>query len=136
MADELPNGTAGLLLLEDPGNPGTFLALEGQRDMNVDEAVGEIDTSSKDSPAMTVVGGRYDSSGSFEIIYRPSATAQTALKAAHRARNLVKMRVSEDGVEVEEADVLLTSLGREYPDQDTATSSVDFRVSGEWTAVP
>jgi hypothetical protein len=136
MADEIPNGTAGLLLLEDPLNPGTFLPLEGQRDMNVDEAVGEIDTSSKDSPAMTVVGGRYDSSGSFELVYRPSAPVQVALKTAFRARDLVSMRVSEDGVDVEEAAVLLTALNIEYPDQDTATRSVDFRVSGEWAVVP
>jgi predicted secreted protein len=135
MPDIIPNGTGILLLIEDQTSPGTYLALEGQMDSSLSESVNAIDVSSKDGPAREVVGGRYEADGSVGLIYRPSATAAAQLKEAFRARDLIKFRVSEDGVEVEEADVLLTGHNLDAPDQDRAEVSVDFVLSGEWGEV-
>lgn len=125
MADELPNGTAVLYFLD-----GSTIA--GQRSFNRGQSVNEIDTSSKDSPAKTVVGGRYESSGSFECVYTEAdfATVETAIQA----RDLVTLAKVVDGVPEVEAEVLLTSLSEEHPDQDTSTFSVEFTVSGTWDA--
>lgn len=131
----IPNGTDVLLLLES-AVPGTFVALEAQGDLSVSESVSAIDTSSKDSPARTVIGGRYETSGSLSLLYQPSETAQALLKTKFRARTLVKLRVSEDGTAVEELNALITSHNLDAPYQDRAEVSVDFEGSGEWTAVP
>lgn len=135
MTDVLPNGTAVLLLVES-ATPGTFVALEGQGDLSISESVAAIDTSSKDSPARTVAGGRYETSGSITLLYKPSATAQGLLKDAFRNRELIKLRVSEDGTAVEGIDALITSHNLDAPDQDRTDISIDFEGSGEWVAVP
>lgn len=135
MPDILPNGTGVLLLIESV-TPGTYIALEGQMDASLSESVNAIDVSSKDGAAREVVGGRYEADGSVSLIYRPSATAQARLKDIFRTRDLIKIRVSEDGNEVEEADALVTSHNLDAPDQDRAEVSVDFVISGEWVAVP
>lgn len=135
MSDIIPNGT-GILLLLESAVPGTFVALEAQGDLSISEAVAAIDTSSKDSPARTVVGGRYETSGSITLLYQPSETAQALLKSSFRNRELIKLRVSEDGTAVEELNALITSHNLDAPDQDRAEVSVDFEGSGEWTAVP
>lgn len=135
MPDILPNGTGVLLLIESV-TPGTYIALEGQMDASLSESVNAIDVSSKDGAAREVVGGRYEADGSVSLIYRPSATAQARLKDIFRTRDLIKIRVSEDGTEVEEADALVTSHNLDAPDQDRAEVSVDFVISGEWVAVP
>lgn len=134
MADTLPNGTAVLLLIESD-TPGTYIALEGQGDFSRSESVAAIDVSSKDGPARRVVGGRYESSGSVSLLYKPSATAQALLKQRFRDREVIKLRVSEDGVEVEEANVLITSHNLDAPDQDRSEVSIDFEVDGEWSTV-
>lgn len=135
MADLIPNGTAILLLIESV-TPGTFIALEAQGDLSISESVAAVDTSSKDSPARTVVGGRYETSGSISLLYQPSETAQARLKDQFRNRALIKLRVSEDGTSVEELNALITSHNLDAPDQDRAEVSIDFDGSGEWTAVP
>jgi TP901-1 family phage major tail protein len=135
MSDLLPNGTAVLLLVPDPDNVGQFIPLEAQGDLSINESVNAIDTSSKESPARTVQGGRYESSGSVTLLYRPSAPAQAAIKAAFRNRTLVTMRASEEGVATEECSALLTSHNLEAPDQDRAETSIEFDVSGEWSPV-
>ena len=135
MPDELPNGTAVLLLVEDPGTPGTYIPLEAQGDLSLSESVGVIDTSSKDSPARTLVGGRYETSGSITLLYRPSGEAQAAIKTSFRNRTLVTLSVSEEGEEVEELEALLTSHNLDAPDQDRAEVSIEFEGNGEWTPV-
>lgn len=135
MPDILPNGT-GILLLIESVTPGTFIALEGQMDSSLSEAVNAIDVSSKDGAAREVVGGRYEADGSVSLIYRPSATAQARLKDIFRTRDLITIRVSEDGTEVEEAEALITGHNLDAPDQDRAEVAVDFVISGEWTTVP
>jgi hypothetical protein len=40
---------------------------------------------------------------------------------------------TEDGVQVEEAQAVVTSLSGEAPDQDAATMAAELTVNGEWT---
>lgn len=135
MSDLLPNGAAALLLIDNPDSPGSFIPVEGQAALSRAETVAEIDVSSKDSPATFVAGGRYGSSGSFSFLYVPSRTTVGAVRAALRARALVTIRISEEGEEVETADVLLTNFSLDTPDQERSEVSVDFTVSGEWSPV-
>lgn len=135
MSDLLPNGAAALLLIDNPASPGSPIPVEGQAALSLAETVAEIDTSSKDSPATTVAGGRYGSSGSFSFLYVPSRTTVAAVRAALRERALVPISISEDDEVVERAYVLLTNFSLDLPDQERSEVSVDFTVSGEWSPV-
>lgn len=135
MSQELPNGTAVLVLIEDPTTPGTYIPLEAQGDLSISESSASIDTSSKDARERAVTSGRYESSGSVALLYRPSAPAQAALKASFRAGTLITLRVSEDGEQVEEAQVHITQHNLDAPDQDRAEISIEFDVNGAWELV-
>ena len=131
------NGTSVLLLV----NTGTeetpvLTAVGSQRNLSREETTEEIDVSSKTARAKRALPGRYGSSMSLDALCVPSNACYRALKAAMRDGELIVVRVSEDGVEFEEADALVTSIGEEWPDQEEATISVDLTIDGEWTAVP
>jgi TP901-1 family phage major tail protein len=136
MGDEvLPNGTAVLVLVPDPGNPGQFIPLEAQGDFTQNESMGSIDTSSKDGRARTVDGGRYESSVSLSLLYRPSGTAQAAIKTAFRNATKITLRRAEEGEDIEEASALITQHNLDAPDQDRSEISIEADIDGEWTAV-
>lgn len=130
------NGTDVLLLVRTAEGPDVFTAVGSQRGLTREESVAEVDVSSKDSAAMRVIGGRYGATLSLDALYVPDDTAFLALKTAFRDRDLVRVRISEAGTAVEQADALITGMSETYPDQDAATITVGLRVDGEWTAVP
>ena len=130
------NGTSVLLLV----NTGTeetpvLTAVGSQRNLSREETTEEIDVSSKTSRAKRVLPGRYGSSMSLDALYVPSNTCYLALKGAMRNGELIVVRVSEDGVEIEEADALVTSMSEEWPDQEEASISVDLTIDGDWAVV-
>lgn len=132
MAGEM-NGTL-VLLLVNTGSEGSpiYTAAGSQRGLKRDESTAAIDISSKDSRAARALPGRYSSSLSLDGLYVPDDASFQALKAAMRDGTLIKVRVSEDGVEIEEADAVITKMSESFPDQDAATISVDLTIDGEW----
>jgi TP901-1 family phage major tail protein len=126
-----------VLLLVNTGTVGSpvYTAVGSQRGLSREETTEEIDISSKDERAMRVLAGRYGSTMSLDALYVPDDASFLALKSAMRNGDLILVRLSEDGVEVEEADALVTSMSEEYPDVDAATISVALRIDGEWVTV-
>lgn len=131
------NGTE-ILLLVNTGTEAapTYTVVGSQRDMSREETSEEIDVSSKTGGrAKRVIAGRYGSTMSLDALYVPDDASYLALKNANRDGDLILVRVSEEGVEVEEADALVTGISGEFPDQGAATISVDLTIDGEWTEV-
>jgi len=128
---------ANVLLLVNTGTDQapTYTVVGSQRNLSREETTEEIDVSSKDSRAKRVLAGRYSSSLSLEALYVPSDQAYLALRDTMRNGDLIKIRIEDDSVAVEEADALITSMSEEYPDQAEATISCDLTIDGEWAEV-
>ncbi len=126
-----------LLLLVNTGTAESpaYSVVGSQRNLSREETTEEIDVSSKESRAKRVLAGRYSSSLSLEALYVPTCEAYLALKDAHRNGELIKVRISDQGTEIEEADALITSMSEEFPDQGEATISCDLTIDGEWAEV-
>lgn len=130
------SGTSVLLLV----NTGTaevpdYTAVGSQRGLTLDETTAEIDISSKEAREMRVLPGRYGSTLSLEALYVADDASFISLQSAMRNGDLILVRISEDGAEVEEADALVTSMSGSYPDQAEATITVALRIDGAWVVV-
>lgn len=111
---------------------GVDTVVGSQRNVDISEAVSEIDVSNKDAPEMKVIGGRYSATLSLEALYVPTNAAYNALKSAFRSRTLVQVKIREAGAttNLETFNALITALNRSHPDQGESTTSIDMRVSG------
>lgn len=128
------NGTDILLLV----NTGTaavpaYEAVASQRDVTFDESTEEIDMSSKDSRAQRVDPGRYSASLSLDQLYVWSDAGYQALRDAMRDGEKILVARQDDGVTMETADAVVTSLSEAFPDQEEATVSIDITIDGFWT---
>jgi predicted secreted protein len=121
-------------------NTGTILspvweAATGQRGATFDETTDEIDASSKDSRSKRVLAGRYGSTISMDGLYVPSEATYQALVAANRNGTFILVVRQEEGVDVEQATALVTSISMDAPDNDVSTCSISLTIDGEWTPV-
>jgi TP901-1 family phage major tail protein len=110
------------------------VAVGSQRDCSMEETTETIDMSSKDSRAGRYEPGRYGATLTLDALYVPTDTAYASLSAAMRNGTKVEVVVVEDGVALESADAVVTSLGRSAPDQGEATISAAMTLDGEWTS--
>ena len=126
-----------VLLLVNTGTPSVpvYEAVGSQRDVTFEESTEEIDVSSKDSRAKRVLPGRYSSSLSLDALYVPSDAAYQALKSAMRDGELILVAREEEGVTLETADALITSMSEAMPDQGESTISISLTIDGVWTTV-
>lgn len=121
-------------------NTGTDVApvwttVAGQTGAKVDETTDAIDVSNKDAREGKFTPGRYGSTVSLDgLVDNPVGVGYTALQSAMRDGTLVKLQTMIDSVAVETAQAVVTSLSSDYPDQDSATFSAAFTVSGAWSA--
>lgn len=124
---------ADVLIMTQVGGVDTVVG--SQRNVDISEAVSEIDVSNKDAPEMKVMGGRYSATLSLEALYVPSNAAFMALKTAFRGRTLVTVKIRESGAtaNLETLTALITALNRSHPDQGESTCAIDMRVSGAIT---
>lgn len=126
-----------VLLLVNTGTPTVpvYEAAGSQRDVTFEEATEEIDVSSKDSRAKRVLPGRYSANLSLDALYVPSDDAYQALKSAMRDGELILVAREEEGVTLETANALITSMSEAFPDQGEGTISISLTIDGVWTAV-
>jgi hypothetical protein len=110
-----------------------YEAVGSQRDVSFEETTEEIDVSSKDSRATRVLPGRYGSSLSLDALYVWSDDGYHALRDAMRNGALILVAKQDDGVTMETADALVTSMSEEFPDQEEATIAIDMTIDGFWT---
>ena len=61
--------------------------------------------------------------------------AMKAIRDAKKNREMVILRRSENGTEVEEAEALIETISYEWPDNDNSTVSVDFQLNEAWQEV-
>lgn len=108
----------------------TWTVVGEQTGLTLEEVLSEVDVSSKDGPAF--LPGRYGATGELGGFYLPSSAEYALLQTAVRSGTLVKAHVEEQGNATEEADVIVTRLSRDFPDEGGATISISFRVAGNW----
>lgn len=130
------NGTQFLLYC-NTGSVGSpvWTVVASQKDLKVNESVAKIDTSSKDSPDETVLGGRYSSQVDFDALYVPTDAAYQALESSFRNRALILVQVWNASTAEQQANCLITKLDRAFPDQKEATVALSCVVSGGWTTL-
>jgi len=104
-----------------------------QRDVTFEESTESIDMSSKDNRARRVDPGRYSATMSLDALYVPDDVAYLRLKSAMRDGDKVQLMRQEEGVILESAMAVITSLSEAGPDQDACTVSSSFDIDGEWT---
>jgi TP901-1 family phage major tail protein len=121
---------ADVLLYVDTGTE--FEALAGQRGATRERSAGTIDVSHKLDKYERFIPGRLSSSLSFDGLWVPDDGAYAALEDAYDAQETIVCRLINDGEPWKEADGFLTSISEAYPDQDAATISATFQVSGAW----
>lgn len=130
------SGTDVLLLVNTgTSDSPTYTEVGSQRGLTRAETTAEIDISSKEERAMRVLPGRYGSTMSLDALYVSDCDAFLSLQSAMRNGELILVRISEEELETEEADALITSLSESYPDQAEATVTVALRIDGDWTTV-
>jgi hypothetical protein len=68
-------------------------------------------------------------------LYVPSEATYQALVAANRNGTFILVVRQEEGVDVEQATALVTSISMDAPDNDVSTCSISLTIDGEWTPV-
>jgi TP901-1 family phage major tail protein len=126
-----------ILLFVNVGPPlsPSWQAATGQRGATFDETTDEIDASSKDSRSKRVLAGRYGSTISMDGLYVPDELTYQALVAANRNGTFILVVRQEEGVDVEQATALVTSISMDAPDNDVSTCSISLTIDGEWTPI-
>lgn len=124
-----------ILLLVNTGTPAVpvYEAVGSQRDVTFDESTESIDVSSKDSRARRVLPGRYSASLSLDALYVWSDAGYRALRDAMRDGEMILVARQDDGVTVETADAVITSLSESFPDQGEGEISISMDIDSFWT---
>lgn len=131
------NGTEIILLVNvaDKGDPLDYVAVGCQRDVDFDETNDTIDFSCKEQREAIWGYGRYEATVTLEHLYVPNDQAYQKLLIASREAELIKIIRRESGEDEEEAEAVITSISRSFPDQGEATVSVDLQISGAFKEV-
>lgn len=124
-----------VLILADVDGAGDFQSVASQSEASIDESNDIIDQSSKDARERKVAAGRYEATISFGALFVPTDAAFQALRAALRNGTEIKLREQESGSPIHEYNAIITSMTRDYPDQDNATISLEAAVNGAVTVI-
>ena len=129
------SGTTVLVLVET--STGVFTAVGSQRDASIDRTGDFLDGSSKDSNDEEGQPGRRGSTVTLDACYVEDDAAYLKLVSLYESDPpaLCKLRKSEDGTDVQEADAVITAIGQRHPDNDISTVAMSFRVTGGWTTL-
>ena len=130
------NGSTVLLQVRTATGPDVYTTVGGQRGMSVSRDRTAIETSAKDDGDSTFIGGRRGSTVSMEGLVIASDVGRTALITAHESTGAGRVRRGAIGGEAaKQADVLITSIEEDFPDDEESTWTVELQVTGPWTAV-
>ena len=130
------NGADTLVLVDIGASTPSWVIAAGQRDATFGEANTLIDVSSKDSGRTEeVLMGRLSQTLTLDMLYIYNDQGYNALKDASRNGTAVTIRRRYQGADLEEAEAYIETRDESFPDQDAATISLSFRISGQWAAV-
>jgi TP901-1 family phage major tail protein len=125
-----------ILLMIEGQTAGTFIAVGGQRGATFTEEVETIDITSKDSQGTQEFDYGLDSwKVKCDGVYVANEAAYTALKDKMRAKQPIKVRISEKGTPTEEGTALITSRELEAPYDGEVTYSMELQGTGKLTEV-
>lgn len=130
------NGSTVLLQVRTATGPDVYTTVAGQRGLSRERTRSILNTSAKEDSAQTKLGGKRDSSLSFDGLVIASDAARAALVAAYEGTGDGRIRVTAIGAEpAKQALFVIETINEEFPDDEESTWSVDLQVTGEWTAI-
>ena len=103
----------------------------GQRNATLSEEVEELDLTSEDSGGVSEYAPGFSSATiDCDGVYVPEAEGYQALKKAFRNKELIRVRLKENGQPTEACFCFITSRELESPYDGETTYSMSLRVSG------
>lgn len=122
------------LLAVNTGTPEApvFTVIGEQKGLEFDTSTGEIDVSHKGIRDQKLLAGRNSATMSVDANNVPTDVGQQALIAAQEAHELILVTRLDDGVPVQKAYFLVTSISYSDPDEDVSTFSASLARSGSW----
>lgn len=131
------NGSTVLLQFRTGTGPDVYTTVAGQTGLSVSRERTMIATSAKEDGDATFAGGRRSSTVSLEGLVLASDVSRAAIIAAFEtSAGTGRIRRGAIGAEAaKQADVLVSSLEEDFPDDDASTWTVELQVTGAWTAI-
>jgi hypothetical protein len=136
------NGSQVLIYVYDKDYTGStysdkFIPVADQGDLSDEVKKNIIDSPSKTDTHMKGIYGRQEGSISLDALYFPNPTSADqkgflVLKNCFKNNKVAYVKIS-DGTNKEYAEVLVEKIGREWPDDDVSTVSVDLRLNGAFS---
>lgn len=131
------NGSVVLLQFRTGTAPDVYTTVAGQRGLSISRERTMIETSAKDDNDATFIGGRRSSTVSLDGLVLASDTSRAAIEAAFDASPTVNGRIRRTAIGAEaarQAEVIISSMELEFPDDEESTWTAEFQVTGPWTA--
>jgi hypothetical protein len=121
------NGSSVQLFVYDKSSAETdkFILVGSQTSASLEESNEMIEASTKADGYMKSLYGRGEGSLSLELLLDQGDAGFKVLKNSFRQKKVAYVKL--DG---EYAEVLVESVSIEYPDNDVATASVEFKLNG------
>lgn len=128
---------AAVLVLVNLGDDVTpkWTPVAEQTNLSTESTRNLIEASSKDSDHTKWIYGKQDDTVSLEALYVPNDAAFKALEDAMKNKESVVLRRTENGTDIEEATALVSTISKEWPDNDASTVSVEFQLDEPWTPI-
>ncbi|MGM9987233.1 MAG: phage tail tube protein, partial [Bacillaceae bacterium] len=114
----MPAKNTKIILEVNSGDDVTpeWVPVGGQRNATISEEVEELDLTSEDSDGVSEYAPGFSSTTiDCDGVYVPSADGYLALKQAFRNKELIRVRLKEDGLPTEQAMCFITSRELESP---------------------
>ncbi|HJV09475.1 MAG TPA: phage tail tube protein [Acidimicrobiales bacterium] len=130
------NGSTVVLQVRTGTGPDVYTTVGGQRGLSRSRTRTILDTSAKEDNDRTKKGGKRDSSLSLDAVVVSSDVGRAALIAAHEGTGEGRIRVTAIGAEpAKQAEIVIANIDENFPDDEVSDWTVDFEVTGPWTAI-
>src|SRR5690554_1363062 len=128
---------ASVLLMVNMGDDETpnWTAVAEQTGLSTENSRKLIEASSKDSDHTKWSYGKQDGTVTLESLYVPNDAAFKAIEEAMNNKEIVILRRTENGEDIEEATALVSTISKEWPDNDASTCSAEFQLDEPWTPI-
>lgn len=128
---------ASVLLMVNLGDDTApnWTAVAEQTGLSTENSRNLIEASSKDSDHTKWIYGKQDGTVTLESLYVPNDAAFKAIEEAMNNKEIVILRRTENGEDIEEATALVSTISKEWPDNDASTCSAEFQLDEPWTPI-
>ncbi len=112
-----------------------YTEVGGQRGLSTETSREMIDLSDKTSDHSKSGYGRQDTTASLEGIMMEGDVGYDALEDAINNKRTIMAEIRDEGRTYRQAEVLISSLSKEYADNDAVSASMEMQLNSPW-AVP